>query len=173
MKFLKNMFNIAMFILGLVVMYTIFQLLLTFREPLTINGRVSGNAKDDEGKFVTNKKGKMILNPSAEWDIESGEDMNIIFKFKKWTSSGKKKAKKHKIPEPKPVIWKPKQDGSFKKISNFNKIVWEKSINLNNKDLTDWIKDKTKKNKKLIKEKKEKKEKKKKEKDKEKEKKKN
>ena len=165
MKLLKNIFNIAMFIFGLVVIYTFFQLLLTFRESLTIDGRISGNAADEEGNFITNKKGKMILNPSAKWDLESGEDMNIIFKFKKWTIDGKKKATKYNIPEPNPIIWKPKPDGSFKKISNFNKIVWEKSVDLNNKDLTDWIKDKTKKNKKLIKEKKEKK---KKEKDKEK-----
>ena len=91
---IKNLCNIAMFIFGLVVMYTIFQLLFSFREGVKIKARPSDKSmpmskweltwddKEDKGKWEWlewgGKKAKMKAQKKFGEDATPPEDKKSI-----------------------------------------------------------------------------------------------
>ena len=65
---IKNLCNIAMFIFGLVVMYTIFQLLFSFREGVKIKARPSDKSL-----------------PMSIWNLKwNKDDKKLQWIWKKW-----------------------------------------------------------------------------------------
>lgn len=101
MNLLKTAFNIAMFVFGLAVMFTIFQLIFTYVEifkvekTVNMNGKKWKVSKESKDKL---KGGKFVLNT----DKITEEDKGVLTKISdmltdnSWTSPKSKKDKRKK-----------------------------------------------------------------------------
>ena len=98
----------SIFLFGLVILYTFFQILFSYREGVMIKAKLdkdSGKTYKANDRLV--KKGRRavgttISNPYAFWDlIYDKKDRKLKWKFQNWGGrKDKKKAKKYKFKKP-------------------------------------------------------------------------
>ena len=101
MNLLKTAFNIAMFVFGLAVMFTIFQLIFTYVEIFKVEKTVDMNGKKwkvSKGSKTKLKGGKFVLNTDKITEVDKGTLTKIsdMLTNNSWTSPKTKKDRKKK-----------------------------------------------------------------------------